>query len=42
LGMFNGFGTKGASLIPFWSNHLVEVLLNDVALDKEVDISRFE
>jgi glycine oxidase len=41
LGIFNGFGTKGASLIPFWSNHLVEVLLNDVVLDKEVDISRF-
>jgi glycine oxidase len=42
LGIFNGFGTKGASLIPFWSNHLVEVLLNDVVLDKEVDINRFK
>jgi glycine oxidase len=42
LGIFNGFGTKGASLIPFWSNHFVEVLLEEVVLDKEVDINRFE
>lgn len=39
--IFNGFGTKGASLIPFWANHLVEVLLKDVTMDSEVSIKRF-
>jgi glycine oxidase len=39
--IFNGFGTKGASLIPFWANHLAEVLLNDIILDSEVNINRF-
>jgi glycine oxidase len=39
--IFNGFGTKGASLIPYWSNHLVEVLLGQKELDKEVNINRF-
>jgi glycine oxidase len=39
--IFNGFGTKGASLIPFWANHLVEVLLNEITLDNEVNINRF-
>jgi glycine oxidase len=42
MGIFNGFGTKGASLIPFWSNHFVEVLLEEVELDKEIDVNRFE
>ena len=42
LAIFNGFGTKGASLIPFWSNHLVKVLLEGAVLDKEVNIDRFE
>jgi glycine oxidase len=41
LVIFNGFGTKGASLIPFWANHLVKVLIDDMALDKEVNINRF-
>jgi glycine oxidase len=39
--IFNGFGTKGASLIPFWANHLVEVLLYEMTLDNEVNINRF-
>lgn len=42
LGIFNGFGTKGASLIPFWAEHFCEFLLNEKQLDKEVDIKRFE
>jgi glycine oxidase len=41
LVFFNGFGTKGASLIPFWANHLVEVLMDKIKLDKDVNISRF-
>ncbi len=41
LGIFNGFGTKGASLIPFFAEHFVDSLLNNFLLDKEVDIQRF-
>jgi glycine oxidase len=41
LAIFNGFGTKGASLIPFWANHFVESLIHDKDLDAEVDINRF-
>ena len=24
LGIFNGFGTKGASLVPFWASHFAD------------------
>ncbi len=41
LGIFNGFGTKGASLIPFWAEHFSSFLLEDKMLDKDVDIQRF-
>jgi glycine oxidase len=41
LGIFNGFGTKGASLVPFFAEHFVDSLLKDIPLEKEVDISRF-
>lgn len=41
VGIFNGFGTKGASLIPFFAEHFVDSLLNNVLLDKEIDIQRF-
>ncbi|MEN9610622.1 MAG: hypothetical protein RLZZ628_1436 [Bacteroidota bacterium] len=41
LGIFNGFGTKGASLIPFWAEHFKNVLLQKESLDAEVDIQRF-
>jgi glycine oxidase len=41
LGIFNGFGTKGASLIPFFAEQFVDSLLNDKPLEKEVDIRRF-
>lgn len=41
VGIFNGFGTKGASLIPFFAEHFVESLLNNTQLDKEIDIQRF-
>ncbi len=42
LGIFNGFGTKGASLVPYWAEHFCEFLLNEKQLDKEVDIKRFK
>ena len=39
--IFNGLGTKGASLSPFWANHLVQYLKHQQPLDPEVDIARF-
>ena len=41
LFIFNGLGTKGASLAPFWAKHLTDHLENRQALDPEVDIRRF-
>jgi glycine oxidase len=41
LGIFNGFGTKGASLAPFFAEQFVDSLLRNVPLEKEIDISRF-
>ena len=41
LGIFNGFGTKGASLVPFFAEQFVDNLLNGKPLEKEVDIRRF-
>ena len=40
LAIFNGFGTKGTSLVPFWADHFTDFLLNGTPLDKEVDIIR--
>jgi glycine oxidase len=42
LAIFNGLGTKGASLGPFWAHHMAGFLLGKHPLDKEVDIGRFE
>lgn len=41
LAIFNGLGTKGASLAPFWSKHLADHLTQGTPLDPEVDIHRF-
>ncbi|MDZ7877574.1 MAG: FAD-binding oxidoreductase [Saprospiraceae bacterium] len=41
LGIFNGFGTKGASLIPFFAEQFVENLLVNKPLDTDVSINRF-
>ncbi len=41
LYIFNGLGTKGASLGPYWAKQMARHLLLDVPLDKEVDIQRF-
>ena len=41
LGIFNGFGTKGASLVPFWAEHFSSFLLNGEAIENDVDIQRF-
>ncbi|MBL4656039.1 MAG: FAD-binding oxidoreductase [Bacteroidia bacterium] len=41
LGVFNGMGTKGALLAPFFAKHFVDFLENNGVLDKEVCIKRF-
>jgi glycine/D-amino acid oxidase-like deaminating enzyme len=40
--IFNGLGTKGALLAPFWAEHLAEHLLEGKPLDEAVDVRRFE
>lgn len=39
--IFNGLGTKGTSLGPYWAKHLCAFILKNGILEKEVDISRF-
>lgn len=41
LAIFNGLGTKGTSLGPFWAKALQEHLCEGVPLAPEVDIDRF-
>ena len=40
IGIFNGLGTKGASLGPFWAAKFVEFLLDGNPLEELVDIQR--
>ena len=40
LGIFNGFGTKGVSLAPYFAEHFVDVLQGKSEIDKEVDVER--
>lgn len=39
--IFNGLGTKGTSLGPYWAAHLRDFILKNSTLDEEVDIRRF-
>ncbi len=39
--VFNGLGTKGVMLAPYFASKLVDMLLHDVPLPDEVNISRF-
>lgn len=41
IGIFNGLGTKGALLAPYWANHFAEHLLEGRELDATVDVRRF-
>ncbi|MEM1318895.1 MAG: FAD-dependent oxidoreductase [Bacteroidota bacterium] len=41
LAIFNGLGTKGASLGPFWASAMAQHLVCDTPLDHEVDINRY-
>ena len=40
--IFNGFGAKGVSLIPYYSKMMVEMLLNGQQLEKEINIARIK
>ncbi|GAB4286416.1 MAG: FAD-dependent oxidoreductase [Opitutales bacterium] len=42
LGIFNGFGSKGALLTPYYSTHFADVLMGCVSLDPEVNINRYD
>lgn len=39
--IFNGLGTKGTSLAPYWASQLLEFLTDKKPISKEVNISRF-
>ena len=41
LHVFNGLGTKGVMIAPFYSDELLEYILNGRDLDKEVNITRY-
>ncbi len=41
LFIFNGLGSKGASLAPAYSRHLIHHLLDQAPLDPEVDVARW-
>jgi hypothetical protein len=41
LYVFNGLGTKGVMIAPFYANQLINCLLRGAELDKEVNITRY-
>ncbi len=41
LGVFNGMGTKGVLLAPYFSKHFAEVMEGKAVLNPEADIKRF-
>jgi glycine/D-amino acid oxidase-like deaminating enzyme len=41
VGIFNGLGTKGAMLAPYFAKHFAEHLIDDAPLMKEVSIERY-
>jgi len=42
LAIFNGLGTKGASLGPFWAQEMTDFLVNNKPLEKQVNIVRYQ
>ena len=42
LSIFNGLGTKGVMIAPFYGNQFINHLTENTPLDEEVDIKRFE
>jgi glycine/D-amino acid oxidase-like deaminating enzyme len=41
VGIFNGMGTKGCSLAPYFSHELTDYLVNQTPLSPQVDVRRF-
>lgn len=41
VGVFNGLGTKGVSLAPYFANQFANFLINGTEIDEEVHIGRF-
>ncbi len=41
LVIFNGLGTKGVSLAPFFANQLANSLIDGIEIDKEVNVNRY-
>lgn len=41
LGIFNGFGSKGVSLVPYFAGQFSQFLKNNAAIDATVDINRY-
>jgi glycine/D-amino acid oxidase-like deaminating enzyme len=41
VGIFNGMGTKGCSLAPFFARQMVELIQTGTGLYKEADVARF-
>jgi glycine/D-amino acid oxidase-like deaminating enzyme len=42
VGIFNGMGAKGTSLVPFFANQFVQHLIQQTPIDAEVDVQRFK
>ena len=40
--LFNGFGSRGATTVPFYAKHMLNFMINEVPLPKEADLKRFE
>lgn len=40
VGIFNGFGTKGVSLVPYFAKQFVDFLVNNIPLDGDVNVTR--
>jgi glycine/D-amino acid oxidase-like deaminating enzyme len=41
IGIFNGMGSKGALLTPYWAAHFAQHILDGISINKEVNIERF-
>ena len=41
VGIFNGMGTRGVMIAPYYSAHFLDHLIEGKSLDKEVDVRRF-
>lgn len=40
LGIFNGFGTKGVSLTPYFASHFADFLTRQTTIETEIDVQR--